>query len=107
MKRLLYLAVAVGTVLVLTDRVPAAYVFGPLVGLLILRVGIATFSSLREGASYIPDGPPVPVDPSAERVVYWCDGCGAELLLLVRGTAIAPRHCGERMTERAEVPTER
>ena len=60
--------------------------------------------SLRAGAAHIPDGPAVPVDPATERVTYWCGGCGAELLLLVRGAAVAPRHCGERMTERREVP---
>jgi DNA-directed RNA polymerase subunit RPC12/RpoP len=107
MKRLVLAVLVVGTVAVLSGRVPAAYVFGPLIGLLIWRIGTATFGSLREGASYIPDGPPVPVDPSRERIVYWCSGCGAEVLLLVRGTETAPRHCGEKMTERAEVARER
>lgn len=103
MKRLLMLAVLAGvTVVALTD-VPAAYVLAPVLGLAILRVGLASFGSLRAGARHIPDGPPVPVDPGTERVVYWCAGCGAEVLLLVRGADVAPRHCGERMTERVEV----
>jgi DNA-directed RNA polymerase subunit RPC12/RpoP len=106
MNRFVLLALVVGTALVVTGQVPAAYVFGPLGGLLIWRVGTATLGSLRRGASYIPDGPPEPIDPSRERIVYWCEGCGAELLLLVRGTVMAPRHCGERMTERAEVARE-
>lgn len=83
--------------------VPAVFVFGPLLALLILRIGWATFNSFDEGASHIPDGDPVPVDPREERVIYWCEGCGAELLLTVRGTPVPPRHCGERMTERLEL----
>jgi hypothetical protein len=103
MQRLLWLAVPIGAVLVMTGTAPAYLVFGPLLGLLILRIGLATFASLRAGGAHIPDGPARPVDLSAERIVYWCEGCGAELLLLARGTTIPPRHCGERMTERAEV----
>jgi hypothetical protein len=103
MKRLLLVGVGVATLLVATGTVPAAYVFGPLGGLAIWKVGMATFGSLRAGAAYIPDGPPVPVDTRVERICYWCEGCGAELLLLVRGTEVPPRHCGERMTERHEI----
>ena len=89
--------------LVAFDVVEARYVFAPLLGLFIWRVGIASLGSLRRGAAYVPDGPPEPVDPRDERITYWCGGCGAELLLLVRGAAVPPRHCGERMTERHEV----
>jgi DNA-directed RNA polymerase subunit RPC12/RpoP len=103
MKRLIWPAAVVAIGLVAFDVLPAAYVFAPLLGLLILRIGQASFGSLRRGASYIPDGPPVAVDLAVERVVYWCGGCGAELLLLVRGTHTAPRHCGEKMTERSEI----
>ncbi len=103
MKRLVYLVMLVGLGVVVFGDVPAAYVFAPVMGYAIFRVGQASFSSLREGASYIPDGPPVPVDPARERIIYWCAGCGAEVLLLVRGTESAPRHCGEKMTERAEI----
>ena len=99
------IGLALGTVVLLVGPVgvPAPYVLGPLVGLGIARIGLATFASLRSGAAHIPEGDPVAVDPRVERVTYWCDGCGAELLLLMRGTEIAPRHCGERMTERHEV----
>jgi hypothetical protein len=103
MKRLLPVALLAAVAVVALTDVPAAYVFAPVVGLVILRIGLASFGSLRAGAAHIPDGPPTPVDPSAERIVYWCGGCGAELLLLVRGTESPPRHCGERMTERVEV----
>lgn len=102
MRRLFWPGVAVAVLLAATGVVPARYVFAPLLGLLIWRVGIASFGSLRAGASHVPDGPPVPV-AADERVVYFCAGCGAEVLLLVRGADVAPRHCGERMSERREV----
>ena len=103
-KRLFWPAVAVGIALVMFGAVEARFVFAPLLGLFIWRFGIASFGSLKQGGAHIPDGPPVPVDVATERVTYWCSGCGAELLLLVRGAAVPPRHCGERMTERREVP---
>lgn len=103
MKRLFWPIVAAGLLLVAVGAVEARYVFAPLLGLFIWRMGIASFGSLRQGAAHIPDGPPVAVDPAAERTTYWCSGCGAEVLLLVRGAAVAPRHCGERMVERREV----
>ena len=102
LRRLFWLAVIAGLVAVAAGWVDARYVFAPLLGLLIWRIGVASFGSLRAGAAHIPQGEPVPLDPSAERVTYWCGGCGAEVLLLVRGAAVAPRHCGEKMTERRE-----
>lgn len=104
MSRLLWLAVLAGMGLLAFDVVDGPYVFGPLLGLAIWKVGSASFRSLRAGGPAIPDGsPPRPVDLRTERVSYWCEGCGAELLLLVRGTETPPRHCGERMVERREV----
>lgn len=85
---------------------PWAYVLAPLLGLAIYGVGIASLASFRRGLTSVPDGPPVQVDIRVERVTYWCGGCGAELLLLVRGASVPPRHCGERMTERHEVARE-
>lgn len=38
-----------------------------------------------------------------ERVLYWCEECGTEVVLLVRGSGKAPRHCGSAMHERAEL----
>lgn len=102
-KRLFWLVVAVGIVLWAFGVVDAAYVFAPLLGLVIFRVGVASFASLRNGGSHIPEGPPQRLDTHSERIVYWCGGCGAELLLLARGAQVPPRHCGERMTERREV----
>lgn len=102
-KRLFWPAVLIGLVLAASGAVEPAYVFAPLLGLTIWRVGIASFASLHNGAAHIPDGAPEPVDTRAERVIYACGGCGAEVLLLVRGTESAPRHCGESMTTHREV----
>jgi hypothetical protein len=53
----------------------------------------------------LPDGEAeaAPVAPD-ERTLFWCEECGTEVLLLVRGTARAPSHCGQRMHERTEIP---
>ncbi|QBI19991.1 hypothetical protein ER308_10755 [Egibacter rhizosphaerae] len=94
--------VALAAVVALATDVPAAYVLGPLLGLAILRVGFATFGQL--GATVPVDEDPQPVDQAMERTVYSCQPCGAEVLLLVRGSQSPPRHCGERMTEHREIP---
>lgn len=106
-RRLVVWGIVAAAVLAVFAGVPAVYVFGPLLALFILRVGFATFNSFDAGADHIPDSDPVPVDPRDERVVYWCSGCGAEVLLMVRGTPLPPRHCGERMTERVELAADR
>lgn len=102
-RRLVFWGLVAAAVTAVFAGVPAVYVFGPLAAVFILRVGLATFNSLEAGADHIPDSEPTPVDPRDERVVYWCAGCGAEVLLVVRGTPMPPRHCGERMTERVEL----
>lgn len=104
MKRLVWLVVIVALGAAAAGRVPWHVVLAPLLGLFIYSVGVASLGSLRRGASHIPEGPPEAVDPAEERVTYLCAGCGAEVLLLVRGSATPPRHCGERMHERREVP---
>ncbi len=98
------LLVVVGVVAAALGAVRWAVVLAPLLGLSIWSIGIASLGSLKRGADHIPDGPPEPVDPTEERVTYVCTGCGAEVLLLVRGAPPPPRHCGERMHERREVP---
>jgi DNA-directed RNA polymerase subunit RPC12/RpoP len=96
----------VATVVVATTDVPAAYLFAPLLSLAILWIGFGSLRSLQAGGAHIPDGDPEVVDPAVERTTYWCAGCGAEVLLLVRGTDMPPRHCGERMHERIEIQRE-
>jgi hypothetical protein len=102
MRYVVWAVVLAGLGLVVFAGVPLAYVLGPLVGLLIAKIGLATFGAMRAGA-HTRDDAPQPLDPRLERVTYSCEGCGAELLLLVRGTALPPRHCGERMAERHEI----
>jgi DNA-directed RNA polymerase subunit RPC12/RpoP len=104
MKRVVLAVVLLGLLAAFAGFIPIEWVLAPLLGLLIYSVGVASFGSLKRGASHIPDGPPEAVDLSDERVSYSCTGCGAEVLLLVRGAPTAPRHCGERMHERTEVP---
>lgn len=98
---------ATAVLVVAVTDIPTAYVFAPVLGAAILWFGIGSLMSLQAGAAHVPDGDPAPVDPSAERTTYWCAGCGAEVLLLVRGTQSPPRHCGERMRERVEILRER
>ncbi|MGI8574179.1 MAG: hypothetical protein ACR2MA_02305 [Egibacteraceae bacterium] len=99
-----YMVLPVVMVVALLVGVRPVYLFAPLLGYAIWRIGMASLASFDQGAAHIPDGDPEPVDFRVERVTYWCSGCGAELLLLTRGTASPPRHCGERMRERAELP---
>jgi hypothetical protein len=99
---LVVFVVAAAVVAAVTD-IPAAYLFAPLLSLAILVFGLGSLRSLQVGGAHIPEGDPVAVDPAVERTTYWCAGCGAELLLLIRGTASPPRHCGERMHERIEI----
>lgn len=106
-KGVFWVAVVVAVLIAGFTDVPSAYVFAPLLGIAILWFGLGSLASLQRGASHIPDGEPSPVDPAIERTTYWCGGCGAEVLLLVRGTASPPRHCGERMRERVEILSER
>jgi hypothetical protein len=99
--------VVVAALIVAATDVPAAYLFAPLLSLVILWFGLGSLRSLQVGGAHIPDGDPQVVDPAVERTTFRCAGCGAELLLLVRGTDAPPRHCGERMQERIEIQGER
>jgi hypothetical protein len=41
--------------------------------------------------------------PEGVRILFWCDNCGTEVLLLRAGNENPPRHCGEPMTRREEI----
>lgn len=72
-----------------------------LFGLVILAVGLVTvrgFARPRGSSRPEPEPPPAGV-----RVLYWCENCGAEMLLLRQGSGVVPRHCGEPMIRREEV----
>jgi hypothetical protein len=78
-------------------------VLAALMGAGILAVGFATLRSLGRPAphgSAPADAAPIPPDV---RITYWCETCGAEVLLLRKGTDSPPRHCGESMVRRQEV----
>lgn len=81
------------------------WVLAPLLGLAVFRVGIAMLRGMAAGVGDDP-GEPEPVLGEPERTLYWCEYCGAEMLLVVRGTETPPRHCGERMHERVELARE-
>lgn len=81
------------------------WVLAPLVAWALLRWSISSLRVLvtdaRGGAG---DEGVAPVGAD-ERTYYWCEECGTEVLLVVRGTARGPSHCGQRMHERTEIPT--
>lgn len=81
------------------------YVLAPLLGAAIFLWALAMLRSMvNDGRARVDadEQQPHPVT-GAERVLYWCEECGTELVLVVRGSGTAPRHCGGRMHERAEL----
>ena len=86
-------------------RVFVAIVFG----VLILFVGLGVlrgFAVPRRGAG-VPGSPAqlevAKVPPEGVRILFWCENCGTEVLLLRAGSEAPPRHCGEPMTRREEI----
>jgi hypothetical protein len=81
------------------------WVGGPILGYVVYRFVIGNLRALvhagRSGADD-EDAEPTPVSGD-ERTLFWCEECGTEVLLLVRGTSRAPSHCGQRMHERTEL----
>ena len=43
---------------------------------------------------------------SPARVLYWCENCGAEILIVQRGNGHGFRHCGDQMHKREEIARE-
>ncbi|MFW6010124.1 MAG: hypothetical protein ACOC9I_02255 [Actinomycetota bacterium] len=81
------------------------WVLAPLLAAGMLRWLLGSLRALAQGGPAgqpEEDAEPTPVGPD-ERTLFWCEECGTEVLLLVRGTARAPSHCGQRMHERTEV----
>ncbi|MEX2550438.1 MAG: hypothetical protein WD638_09440 [Nitriliruptoraceae bacterium] len=80
------------------------WVLAPLLGYALLRWSIASLRVLvhdgKELGGDDDDAGPAAADG---RTLFWCEECGTELLLLVRGSARAPSHCGQRMHERTEI----
>ena len=87
------------------------WVFAPLLGWAMLTWLLSSLRVLGKDAR----APGMPSDEeraevvasatadAGERTLFWCEECGTEVLLLVRGTSRAPSHCGQRMNERTEI----
>jgi hypothetical protein len=71
-----------------------------------LALGAVGIGMLRSLVGRTPHQPLAEIEapPPDVRITYWCENCGTEVLLLRKGSELAPRHCGESMTRREEVP---
>ena len=80
------------------------WVFAPLLGYVVFRWLMGSLRSLVHDAKNLEaeEADPTPVSGD-ERTLFWCEECGTEVLLLVRGTPRATSHCGQRMHERTEI----
>jgi len=81
------------------------FVFAPLLGYGFIRWSIGSLRAMTgddKAQRALEQPQPVAVRP-AERVVYWCEDCGTELVLVTRGTGKAPRHCSITMQVREEI----
>lgn len=103
-RTLIVLVLVGGLVVAVGELVGYRWAVAPLIfmGLWVwLRAMLRSFISHGQTGIAASDEPePVPVD---ERVLYWCEECGTEVVLLVRGSGLPPRHCGTKMHERSEI----
>jgi len=91
----LLIAIMVAGVLILLRRDLAIAL---LIGGLVMMTGRSVFRGYRTTKG--PTGPPVDVDEGDTLLVYACETCGEQLVLLRRGTDAPPRHCSEKMVLR-------
>ncbi len=94
----LVLLAALGLVVVGRGDVVVALVLGGLV----LLTGRSVFRSYNHTKG--PTGPPVDVSEPDTLLVFACETCGEQLVLLRKGTDAPPRHCAEKMVLR-RIPT--
>jgi hypothetical protein len=73
-----------------------------LLGGLIMATGRAVFRGYSTTKG--PTGPPVDVAEEGTLLVFACETCGEQLVLLRKGTDVPPRHCAEKMVLR-RIPT--
>ena len=105
MRRLLILLPLGLVAIVVGSQFGWKWVLAPLLGWAMIRWSFATFRSMvhdGQGLAAGPEDGPAPVGAD-ERTLYWCEECGTEVLLLVRGSGTPLRHCGTRMHERTEI----
>jgi DNA-directed RNA polymerase subunit RPC12/RpoP len=92
-----------GTVVVLWVLGRGDVIVAVVIGGLVLLSGRAMFRSYSTTKG--PTGPAVDVDERGKLLVYACETCGEQLVLLRRGTDTPPRHCSEKMVLRqVDVP---
>jgi hypothetical protein len=89
-------AAAVAVVLLVLGR--GDVVVALLLGGLILATGRAVFRGYSTTKG--PTGPPVDVQEDGTLLVFACETCGEQLVLLRKGTDAPPRHCAEPMVLR-------
>ena len=93
-------AAVVAVVLIVLGR--GDVVVALLLGALILATGRAVFRGYSTTKG--PTGPPVDVAEEGTLLVFACETCGEQLVLLRKGTDVPPRHCAEKMVLR-RIPT--
>jgi hypothetical protein len=102
--RLLLAAVVLAVAALIGTNVGWRWVFAPVLAAVLLRWSIASLRVLVTDAKHLEAEEAVATPVSGnERTLFWCEECGTEVLLLVRGTSRAPSHCGQRMHERTEL----
>ena len=83
------------------------WVLAPLLAFVLLRWLLGSLRALMTDARNLSSEERAAMEASPvssdERTLFWCEECGTEVLLLVRGTDRAPSHCGQRMHERHEI----
>src|SRR5262245_47896038 len=68
------------------------------IGAFILATGRAVFRGYAKTKG--PTGPPTDVNEPDTLLVFACETCGEQLILLRKGTDAAPRHCADPMVLR-------
>jgi hypothetical protein len=78
-------------------------VIAVLIGALVLLGGRTVFRSYSTTKG--PTGPAIDVHERGTLLVFACETCGEQLVLLRKGTDTPPRHCAEKMVlRRVPVP---
>ncbi|HYY79385.1 MAG TPA: hypothetical protein VFD04_09410 [Actinomycetes bacterium] len=96
-RRLALLALAALAVLLVVVGRTDVLVAGA-IGALVLATGRAVFRGYNTTKG--PTGPPADVDEEGTLLVFACETCGEQLVLLRKGTDAPPRHCAEQMVLR-------
>ena len=98
LRRLLLPALAVAAALALVLSGRGQYVVAAAIGLLVLATGRAVFRGYTRTRG--PTGPPQDVAGDDGLLVFACETCGEQLILLRKGTDAPPRHCADPMVLR-------